>query len=59
MTLPFWYTLSKNFLLVQLQKRTEILRLPDFHFVGISTIKARIQRCSVPFVQHSVFVTAE
>jgi len=50
MTLPFWYTLSKNFLLVQLQNRTEILRLPEFQLVGISTIKAGIQSCSIPFV---------
>lgn len=56
MTLPFCYTLSKNFLLVQLQKRTEILRLTDFQIIGI---KARIQSCSLPFVQHSIFVTAE
>jgi hypothetical protein len=59
MTLPFWYTLLKNFLLVQLQKRTLILMLPDFQIVGISTINARIRSCSVHFVQHSIFVTAE
>jgi hypothetical protein len=59
MTLPFWYTLSKNFLLAQLKNRTEILKLPDFQIVGISTIKAGIQSCSVPFVPHSIFVTAE
>jgi hypothetical protein len=57
MTLPFWYTLSKNFQLAQLQKRTDMLRLPDLQIVGIYTIKARIQSCSVPFVQHSIFVS--